>query len=169
MAASAVTLDPASAADATLLANLLELYIHDLSEFFPDVAIGPDGRFGYARLRQYWSDPAHRFAFLIRCDGSVAGFALAKHGSPAVDDPSVLDVAEFFVMRQYRGADVGRRAAFLLWTRFPGTWTVRVLETNRGALAFWRRIIDEFAPGSVRQFALAVPHPQRVFQFTSSG
>ena len=45
-----VALDAAAPADATLLANLLELYIHDLSAAFPSVELGPDGRFGYPGL-----------------------------------------------------------------------------------------------------------------------
>ena len=48
-----VTLDSATAADLPLLSNLLELYIHDLSFSFPDIEIGPDGRFGYSRLPLY--------------------------------------------------------------------------------------------------------------------
>ena len=123
-AAGAVSLVAATPADATLLANLLELYIHDLSGVF-DVTLGADGRFGYPRLPLYWSEPDRRFAFLIRCDERVAGFALATRGSPAVSDPDVLDVAEFFVMRRYRRSGVGRAAAFLLWNRIAGNWLIR--------------------------------------------
>ena len=45
----AVRLERATPEMAPLLRNLLELYVHDLSEIFP-VELGPDGRFGYARL-----------------------------------------------------------------------------------------------------------------------
>ena len=45
-----VSLEVATAADHTLLSNLLELYIHDLSSAFPDIEMGQDGRFGYRRL-----------------------------------------------------------------------------------------------------------------------
>ena len=144
---AAVSLDVATAADATLLANLLELYIHDLSAAFPDVALGPDGRFGYPKLPLYWSEPDRRFAFLIRVDDHVAGFVLVTRGSPASDDPEVLDVAEFFVLRRYRGTGVGRRAATLLWRRLPGRWTVRVSHANAGGLAFWQRVVEEAAGG----------------------
>ena len=41
-----VRLDAAAPNDATLLGGLMELYIHDLSTVFPDVMLGPDGRFG---------------------------------------------------------------------------------------------------------------------------
>ena len=95
-----VGLVAATPSDSTLLANLLELYIHDLSAAFPDVQLGPDGRFGYPRLPLYWSERDRRFPFLITCDGRAAGFALATRGSPAAEDPAVLDVAEFFVVRR---------------------------------------------------------------------
>jgi predicted acetyltransferase len=135
-----VSLDAASAADAALLGDLLELYALELSAVFPEVVQGPDGRFGYPRLPLYWSEPDRRFAFVIRADGEVAGFAFATRGSPAAADPEVLDVAEFFVLRRYRGRGVGRQAAMLLWRRLLGRWTVRVAEGNRGGIAFWARV-----------------------------
>jgi predicted acetyltransferase len=143
--ASEITLDAATAAEAPLLGNLLELYVHDLSAVFSSVVLGPDGRFGYPKLPLYWSEPDRRFPFLIRCGGDVAGFALATRGSPAADDPAVFDVAEFFVLRRYRSHGVGRRAALLLWHQLPGTWTVRVAEANRGARAFWERVVTDVA------------------------
>src|SRR5439155_14301217 len=135
--APTVSLDDATPADAALLGDLLELYADELSAVFPDVVRGPDGRYGYPRLPLYWSEPDRRFAFLIRADGQVAGFALATRGSPMTEDPAVLDVAEFYVLPRYRRVGVGRGAALLLWRRLPGTWTVRVAEGNRAALVFW--------------------------------
>ena len=162
-----VTLDEAAPGDAALLANLLELYIHDLSEIFP-VEIGADGRFGYDKLPRYWSEPDRRFPFLIRHRGRAAGFVLITRGSPASDDPDVFDVAEFFVLRRYRRSGIASRAAFLVWTRFPGPWVVRVSEGNVGALPFWRRVIGEFTRGSATEaIRSGVPISWRVFAFES--
>jgi len=144
----AVTLDAATAADAALIGELIELYALELSAVFPNVVRGSDGRFGYSRLPLYWSEPERRFAFLIRADGAVAGFALATRGSPAAADPDFLDVAEFFVLRPYRRLGVGRRAAWLLWDRLPGPWTVRVAEANREGLAFWADAVGAVAPAA---------------------
>lgn len=133
----------ARADEAQLLSNLLELYIHDLSEVF-SVQLGPDARFGYDKLPLYWSEPECRFPFLIRYEGRLAGFALVTRGSPAVPEPEVFDVAEFFILRQRRRQGVGRRAAFLVWDALPGSWTVRAAERNLGAAPFWRRTISEY-------------------------
>lgn len=163
-----ITLDQASVADTELLSNLLELYIHDLSAVFPNIEPGPNGRFGYAKLPLYWADPERRFAFLIRAGSRIAGFALVTRGSPASDDPNVLDVAEFFVLRRYRRTGVGRRAASLLWSRFPGAWIVRVSEGNRGALPFWASVIAALTSGRVREERReGSPHPWRVYSFDS--
>ena len=163
-----VSLDRASEADSALLANLLELYIHDMSEVFPHVQLAPVGRFGFSRLPLYWSEPDRHFAFLIRCDGRIGGFILVTRGSPAVLDPNVLDVAEFFVLRQYRRAGTGRQAALLLWHRLPGTWIVRVLEKNVSALAFWRDTIATFTDGRLSESRLSRgPDDWRIFSFAS--
>ena len=132
-----VTLEAAAFTEAALLASLLQLYLHDLSEAF-DIDLGPDGRFEYhEKFPLYWSEPKRRFPFLIRYEGRVAGFILVTRGPRAT-----FDVAEFFVLRRYRRDGVGRRAASLLWDRLPGRWTVRVLKENKGALAFWTGILE---------------------------
>lgn len=144
-----VSLEPLTAADATLLGNLMELYVHDLSAMFPHVKLGPDGRFGYPELPSYLAGSNDRHALLIRHQGSTAGFALARRGSPASDDPNVLDIAEFFVLRQFRGRGVGYAAAALLWNRLTGSWTVRASAKNPEAVKFWRRAVAEYTRGQL--------------------
>jgi predicted acetyltransferase len=164
---SALTLETANPDDAVLLGNLLELYLHDLSETFP-IAVGPDGRVGYKWLPLYWQEPERRFPFLIRMSGEVAGFALVTRGSPATADPADLDVAEFFVLRRYRRLGVGRRAAFLLWDRISGHWIVRVSEGNRRAIAFWPSVVREYTSGTFSESNRnGTPNAWRVFAFES--
>jgi predicted acetyltransferase len=162
-----VTLERATPAAAALLSNLLELYMHDLSEIFP-IDLDADGRFGYDHLPLYWSEPDTRHAFLIRRGADVLGFALATRGSPATDDPTDLDVAEFFVLRRYRRSSVGRQAAFALWDRLPGNWVVRVSEANRAGLPFWGKIVGAYTGGVFTESTRpGRPNGWRVFQFTS--
>ena len=163
---AALRLERARQEESPLLANLLELYIHDLSEIFPAVQLGADGRFGYPRLASYWSEPGMRFPFLIRRAEKVLGFALAQRGSPLSDDPQVLDVAEFFVLRGERRSGVGARAAALLWDGLPGRWIVRVSEANQSGLPFWSRVVKAYAGDAVIQTERdGAPHRWRVFAF----
>src|SRR5262250_3041877 len=73
-----------------ILANLLELYVHDFSEFM-DLKLGADGRFGYRDLPLYWSEP-NRYPFIVTADGYLAGFALVRRGSEISGDPNVWDM-----------------------------------------------------------------------------
>jgi predicted acetyltransferase len=137
-----VEVDPALPDHALILANLLELYAHDFSEFHI-LDIGADGRFGYESLPLYWSEP-NRHPFLIRVDGKLAGLALVKRGSEISDNQTVWDMSEFFVLRGCRRRGIGMLAAQEVWRRFPGIWEVRVMQSNVRANLFWEQAIANF-------------------------
>jgi predicted acetyltransferase len=162
-----VELAEASIADAPVLANLLSLYLHDFSEVFGS-APGPGGRFDYERLPRYFEEPG-RTAFLVRCDGALAGFALVSRGSVISSAPDVWDLTEFFVARGLRRRGVGRIAACAVFSRFPGAWEVRALDRNPGAAEFWTRAISQHTSGAfeVRPWPDAEPE-WKVFRFSQS-
>jgi predicted acetyltransferase len=147
-----IELIPASAAQKSTVANLLELYAHDFSEFRP-AELDDDGRFGYKSLPLYWSDPG-RCPFLIKVDGWLAGVALVKSGSEVSDSENVWDLAEFFIVRAHRRQGIGMKIAHELWRRFPGRWEVRVMPSNGAALKFWHVAIATFSRGSVRPLSI---------------
>jgi predicted acetyltransferase len=126
-----------------ILADLLELYARDFSEFH-EVEFGADGRFVYKHLPLYWSHES-RYPFLVWVDQEPAGFALVKRGSEISGDATVWDVAEFFILRRHRRCGVGIAAAHDVWRQFPGRWEVRVMESNQGACQFWERAAAKFA------------------------
>lgn len=161
---SGAVLEPIARQDAAVLGNLFELYLHDMSETFP-LELGADGRFGYERLPTFFAEPERHFPFWIRCGGALAGFALAMRGSPATDDPTHLDVAEFFVLRRYRRTGVGREAAFALFDRLRGHWVVRVSTGNARGSAFWPGVVAAYTGGAfASREGPGNPHPQRVFE-----
>ena len=132
------------------------------------IELGPDGRFGYSRLSAYFSQPERNIPWLILRGSRVVGFALVTRGSPVSDDPEVLDVAEFFVLRSHRRNGVGGRAARQLWAGLPGQWTVRVSEGNHAGLRFWPAVIRDCAGAAfVESHRSGKPHDWRVFSFRS--
>ena len=131
---------PARPEQEPILANLLELYAHDFSEF-NDLELGCDGRFGYDRLPLYWSERG-RHPFLVWVEGKLAGLVLVKRGSEVTGNETVWDVAEFFVLRRYRRRGIGTQIAHEVWRQFPGLWEVRVMESNTAARHFWARAIS---------------------------
>ncbi|MGA2572357.1 MAG: GNAT family N-acetyltransferase [Terracidiphilus sp.] len=137
-----VELIQASAEHRSALGNLLELYIHDLSELVP-IDVGDDGRYGYKSLPLYWSDIS-RLPFLARLDGKLVGFVLVTRGSEPSGDNEAWDMAEFFVLRRYRHRGIGTELARKVWLRCPGRWQIRVMEKNVLAHKFWESSITKF-------------------------
>src|SRR6202035_1441616 len=101
--------------DRTVIRRLLQLYHYDFSEF-DGSDVSSHGEYLHRYLDEYWTDPDRR-AFLFRIGGAWAGLALVFTGEPR-------DMAEFFVLRKYRGhGTVGQQL------------------TNPAATAFWRKAI----------------------------
>jgi len=159
---------PATREQEPILANLLELYAHDFSEF-QALELGPHGRFGYKNLPLYWVEP-NRHPFLVRLNGKLAGFVLVKRGSEISDNETIWDMAEFFVVRAYRRRGIGAQIAHEVWRRFPGLWEVRVMEANRLGHQFWEHAISTFLGERVHSTPLEKGGKcWRVFAFESKG
>jgi predicted acetyltransferase len=105
----------ASIQQKTILANWLELYAYDFTEF-----CGFD------------------------VDKKIAGFGLMKKGCPFSNNATVWDIAEFFILKKYRHLGVGTVIAQDTWRAFKGPWQVRVLAKNQSALSFWQQAIQQF-------------------------
>lgn len=154
-----VDVTEAAAAHAVLIQNLMQLYIHDFSEFWAGTSRGDldaEGRFAPYPLADYWSR-ANWSAGLIWSHGKLAGFGLINDETHS-GLPAQRNVAEFFIVRKYRGRGVGQVAAEILFSRQPGSWEVAVARSNTRALQFWRRIIRS-SPKSSAVEELDVQNP----------
>lgn len=133
-------------ADPAVLRHLFEYYVYDFSELVP-LDVDESGRFDVGRFERLLADPLCD-AFVIRAFGKLAGFAVHEARSRITREEGVHDVAEFFVLRRYRRAGVGARAATTLFERFPGRWEVRQIAANVAATAFWRSVIAAHTSGA---------------------
>lgn len=138
-----------SRSDRQLIRRMMELYLHDFSEF-DGQDLDEHGCFGYGDLDYFWFEPTHA-AFLVTADKKLAGFALIDN--EVLVKGSERSLTEFFIMRKYRRRGVGKQVAFEVFQRFPAKWEVRVIEENESAQAFWRQIITEFTCGEFREKA----------------
>lgn len=125
-----------------IVKNLMQYHLHDFSEF-EDLQIQDDGRFEYQFLEHYWEDP-NRYPFLIRLDGKLSGFALLRFAVQMPTGVGQMDLVEFFIIRSYRRQGVGTEAAKRLWDLFPGRWQLQVLQSNKPAYDFWKKIIGAY-------------------------
>ena len=133
-----IDLQKASLEEKFVLRNLMELCQHDYSEF-NGKDVGAFGLFGYTYLDHYWTDP-DRFPFLVRVDEHIAGFALVRRREA---EPG-FSLAEFFVLRKYRGQGVGQIIAHRIFDVFAGRWQVEQEAGNRVARIFWTKVIARY-------------------------
>ena len=164
-----VTVQTAADRDLAFVRNLVPYYIYDMSEY---MGWGPnrEGRYdGCDDLADYWQKADHH-PYLIMADDKAVGFAMVR---PYPEDPTHLEIGEFFVLRKFRGCGIGRQSACLLFDAHPGKWLVRVLDGNAGALGFWQAVIHDYSGGHVAQTAetYECPHsgswPMQFFRFES--
>lgn len=149
-----------------LLGNLFEHYLHDMAEWFLFDTMA-DGSYGYDTA-SVWQNGYD--AYLAKVGDSLAGFALIGSASEWLGDAESHDVHAFFVLRRFRRSGVGLEFATRLWKQQPGTWLVRVLETNKPALPFWRNAVTEFSGGEyAEERRVTNEKPWAFLRFTSDG
>ncbi len=146
---SRISVSKVPAGQRHIIGNLLQLCLHDYSEFSPEWNVEPDGRFAYEWFDSYWQEVG-RIPLLIQTDGTLIGFALINRWS-VLDRSLDHAMAEFFILRKYRRMGVGSRAANLIFHSFPGRWEVAVAHNNAPALAFWHRAIPAAIQGAVEE------------------
>ena len=137
-----VTIELARPEEQAVLTRLMQLYIHDFSEFWTGTLRGElkdDGTFVDYPLDDYWNEPGG-VPLLIRREGYIAGFALLNT-EPHSGRPADRNMAEFFIVRKHRRSGVGLGVAREIFSRYPGLWEVAVARRNIAAQAFWRRAI----------------------------
>src|SRR5215217_6849458 len=132
---SALRLVPARPDQKPVVANLIQLYLHDMTEFmaFP---VGEDGRFAYDFLDRFW-----RFPYLILSGEEIVGFALVIDECPLTGRTPCWFMAEFFVLRVYRGRGIATAAVHAAFERHPGQWHIAVPEANTAAQIFWPKAL----------------------------
>jgi predicted acetyltransferase len=140
--AAAVEIRRAALADRAALQRMLELYQYELSDIW-DQDLDAAGEYGYD-LQRYWSDPACH-GFVATVGGRHAGFALVDGAVKLAAAGQWMD--QFFVLKKYRRTGLGSALALQVFAELPGHWEVGQMPANLGAQAFWRRLLNEHAPG----------------------
>jgi predicted acetyltransferase len=117
--------------------TMLQIYAAELA---PMVNLQPvDGVYPYAYFDDYWQDD-QRWPFWAIEGGARIGFALVRF----VPELNATQMAEFFILPEYRRGGAGSHFAKGLLTRFPGPWKIRQILANKAATAFWRRVAEPY-------------------------
>ena len=130
-----------------ILAHLIELYEYDFSEY-ENSDVNAYGLYGYSYLDYYWTEK-NRYAYFIKVNGKLAGFAMVCGYCYVSKDKKTLFMSEFFIMKKYRKQGIGKYAAREVLQKHPGKWELTVHPNNPGSHKFWNSVISEVAQNEV--------------------
>ena len=162
-----VKLIPAKLDDLPIIQNLARFYAYDISEHYGDETgweMEDDGLYGVGiDFKQYFTEQ-NCFPFLMRYKNELAGFAIVdKKGS---DETIDFNMAQFFVLRMYKGKGIGKYAAHACFDQFRGAWEVMVMPGNQSAYRFWSSIIKSYTGDNFVEYTRALKKGERnLFKF----
>ena len=160
-----VKLIPASVEDYPVIQNMASYYSYDMSEYmgWPQDADGKQS-VGIDYLK-YWNTE-NTFPFIIKFQKELVGFVIVdKNVSDLSND---FNMAQFFILRKFKGKGIGRHIAFQCFDKFQGKWEVFVMQGNEGAYRFWRKIIKDYAHNHFKECTRTVGQSVRnIFEFNS--
>ncbi len=118
--------------------HLQQLYEYELSAF-TGYKVNEDGLYDAEYLASTWS-AAGVDIYVLNIDAQAAGFAVVNLAS-MLGDEDIRDIAEFFVMPEFRKQGIGASFAQALFRRYSGAWQVRQIAALEQARAFWLKTI----------------------------
>lgn len=153
-----VTLIPATLDDYPTIQNMGRFYVYDMSEFMGDEEgwhIPENGLYECIDFKKYWQTN-DAFPFLVRYKGELAGFVIVdKKGS---DDKIDFNMAQFYIIRKFKGKGLGKCVAHHCFNTFKGTWEVMVMPHNTGAYQFWKKTITSYSNNTATVYTRNVKH-----------
>lgn len=166
-----IKLIPATFNDYPTIQNMGRFYVYDMCEYMgkdEGWEIPEDGLYECIDFKKYW-ETDNAFPFLIHYKNEIAGFVIVdKKGSvPEVE----FNMAQFFILRKFKGKGVGRYVAQQYFDKFHGTWEVMVMPGNEGAYRFWRSSIKDYTKNDFKEYTCGIAHfnnsIKNVFRFAS--
>ena len=131
-----------------ILRNLMEKYDYELSQYCGS-DVNKLGLYGFDYLDNYWQEGAKRWAYFIKVDGKLAGFAMIVSDYFYLKDrKSDYNMSDFFVMYKYRGAGVGKFAANYLFDKLQGIWQLNTINKNINSVGFWKKVVGDCTGGA---------------------
>ena len=138
-----VTLKKVKIKDKSLLFNLNQDYLKEMTKFYPDE---PDenGYYTYGYFDEYFVDKK-RVAYFILNEKDIVGFCMLNPYS-YFDDKIDYVLAEFTILPKYRGNHYAKETIELLFTIYHGKWEIKYNINNIIAKNLWTSATIKYKP-----------------------
>lgn len=119
------------------LDNLLQMYLHNISLYFPIAFNSEEGKYCYDDISKYFDNPAND-AYFFKEDNDIVGFAFVDK----VEEGYC--VQEFFIMNNYKRNGFGKKFAYKIFDKHNSNWVIKSLPKSPVAEQFWEKIIKDY-------------------------
>ncbi|MGQ3887832.1 GNAT family N-acetyltransferase [Legionella sp. CNM-1927-20] len=161
-----IQLQPATIDDYPIIQKMASYYAYDLSEYM-QWPIEETGVYDIGQDYIRYFKQENTYPFLIRYNCELAGFAIIDKEVSDINND--YNMAQFFIIRKFKGLGLGRQIAFKCFNQFQGRWEVFVMPGNEGAYRFWRKIVGEYTNHNFQEVSREVnQYPRNIFTFESN-
>ena len=117
------------------LEKLLQLYLHDLSLYFPIPFNSDECKYEYDLNKYFEND----YAYFIESENNILGFVL-------VDDNGNrnYEISEMFVLNNYKGKKIGEQAVKKIFDMYRGNWGIKAVPLSPVAESFWIKTVKSY-------------------------
>jgi predicted acetyltransferase len=134
-----------SPAQLNVLSNLLQLYVHEINEYFGfSIALDGNGRYRIKPADKYLSTGWGYF-IIVSCE--YAGFILLNNNTKASEG---VFIEEFFILPRYRRGLFFQHVIYSLFSELKGPVEFRVLKRNRRALFLFEKMAMKYLSNIVK-------------------
>ena len=126
-------------ADLHVLDRMLQLYTHDINEYFDyPAALDNNGRYRIKQAGKFLSDGYGYFIF-VRCE--YAGFVLLDNQTKS---PGGVFISEFYILPCFRQGFFYKEVVSSLFSELKGHVEFRILKNNKRALAIFKYLAKKY-------------------------
>ena len=121
-----------------IIERLMQLYLHNISLYFPMDIDQETGLYIYDDLDSYLNGAKDKSAYIIKNDNCIAGFILADF----TEEKNI--VQEMFILNNFKRKGIGYKAIKELFDGHRGNWEIKSLPLSEQAELFWINIVKEY-------------------------
>lgn len=158
-----ITLTRVELKDKSVLANMFQLYMHDITAVLPR-DLNSHGFFNYEYIDSYFTSGEGKIAYFSLINDKFAGFVMISDDFMVLtDEEKKYNMSEFFILNTYKNKGYGEIIANRIFDMYKGYWEVRPVPRSEGAKRFWERVIKKYTNNNYKE---SFPKPNRcVFTF----
>lgn len=119
------------------LEKLIQLYLHDLSLYFPIDFDSSKCTYNYD-LNSYFEKNK---AYFIENEEEnlILGFILVD-----INESDNYEISEIFVLNNFKKQHIGQEAVFKIFDKYKGNWTIKAVPLSESAEQFWNKTIKKY-------------------------